>query len=171
NPAGLQNVVRNLFFSDYLISPNEHTTNMYMKSFKLDNAFSGEIIETGYPRMDCMHSSDKEVIIKKLKDNEVIIEEKKQIILYCPTCKGTNVNKPEDGLSQIIAEMHYLREKVSAKYNLLVKVHSFLYSFAKYNTELKKYLVPDSFDPNEIMSCIDILVTDYSSIFFDFLKT
>ncbi|WP_242443778.1 CDP-glycerol glycerophosphotransferase family protein, partial [Staphylococcus pseudintermedius] len=37
--------------------------------------------------------------------------------------------------------------------------------------ELKPYLVPDFLDTNQLMPAVDLMVTDYSSIFFDFLVT
>jgi len=171
NPAGLQNVVRNFFFADFLVSPDQHTTNMYKHSFKLDGAYTGKIVETGYPRIDLVDSAYRETMIQKLLLENVCIEEDKKILLYCPTWKGIDVNNPSQELNQIIAESQYLRDNLKEEYNLLVKVHPFIYSIAQENEELKKYLVPDYFDPNEVMSCVDLLITDYSSIFFDFLKT
>ncbi|HDK5699758.1 TPA: CDP-glycerol glycerophosphotransferase family protein, partial [Staphylococcus pseudintermedius] len=53
----------------------------------------------------------------------------------------------------------------------LVKVHPFVYSKAKEMPELKPYLVPDFLDTNQLMPAVDLMVTDYSSIFFDFLVT
>ncbi|MEM5613517.1 CDP-glycerol glycerophosphotransferase family protein [Staphylococcus pseudintermedius] len=37
--------------------------------------------------------------------------------------------------------------------------------------ELKPYLVPDFLDTNQLMPAVDLMITDYSSIFFDFLVT
>src|SRR5699024_5121046 len=47
----------------------------------------------------------------------------------------------------------------------------FIYKKAVGNKKLKKYLVEDTFDTNELLSIVDVLVTDYSSIFFDCLVT
>ncbi|MDN6735658.1 MAG: CDP-glycerol glycerophosphotransferase family protein [Tetragenococcus koreensis] len=171
NPAGLQNVVRNFFFSNVLVSPDKHMTNMYKHSFKLDGAYTGKIAEIGYPRIDLTNLGNKETIIQELLSENVQIEEDKKIILYCPTWKGANVNNPSQELQQIIQESQYIRDEVHEEYNLLVKVHPFIYAAAQNHSELKQYLIPDYFDANEVMSCVDVLITDYSSIFFDFLKT
>lgn len=171
NPAGLQNVVRNFFFSDYLISPNEHTTNMYLKSFKLDGAYTGEILEYGYPRIDLTIEADDVKLKKSFEEKLSSFEMNKKNILYCPTWKGNNVNSPSNQIIQIVKETEYLRNQVGGSYNILVKVHPFIYDIASECEELLPYLVPDSQDPNELMAMIDLLVTDYSSIFFDFLIT
>lgn len=61
--------------------------------------------------------------------------------------------------------------KNNTDYQVLVKVHPFVYKTALKYKELKPYLIPDSFDTNELLSVVDLLITDYSSIFFDFLVT
>ncbi|MCY1024868.1 CDP-glycerol glycerophosphotransferase family protein [Mammaliicoccus sciuri] len=57
------------------------------------------------------------------------------------------------------------------KYNILLKVHPFIYKHAKKHKELDQYLVDDNIDTNGILAFVDLLITDYSSIFFDFLVT
>lgn len=69
---------------------------------------------------------------------------------------------------QIISEMTYLRNQVGEEYNLYIKVHPFLYEQARKFDEIKDILIPDFVDTNELLSIVDILVTDYSSIFLIF---
>ncbi|MDT2679008.1 CDP-glycerol glycerophosphotransferase family protein [Enterococcus gallinarum] len=171
NPAGPQNVIRNFLFSNYLISPNRHTTNMYLNSFKLDGLYQGEILEAGYPRIDLMHKTTLESEVKKLKELSLNVNLDKKTVLYCPTWKGKDVNNPTSELNQIISESKFLQSHIGSEYNLLVKVHPFIYDAAKEIDEFRGFLVPDSYDPNELMVAIDLLVTDYSSIFFDFMLT
>lgn len=171
NPAGLQNVIRNFLFSDILVSPNNHTTDMFKKSFKLSDAYEGVIAQIGYPRIDLTNLEIRQSIFDDLEEEGVRIDPLKKTILYCPTWKGSSVNRPTKELDQIAAESLLMKNKLAGKYNLLVKVHPFVYDVAKDREDLKNMLVPDYFDPNEVMSCIDLLITDYSSIFFDFLKT
>ncbi|MCW3745261.1 CDP-glycerol glycerophosphotransferase family protein [Enterococcus gallinarum] len=53
----------------------------------------------------------------------------------------------------------------------MVKVHPYIYKTLSRNERIKHILIPDSLDPNEVLSIVDLLITDYSSIFFDFLVT
>src|SRR5690606_4269431 len=39
------------------------------------------------------------------------------------------------------------------------------------NPEISKWLIPDYVDTNQLLAAVDLLITDYSSIFFDFLVT
>ncbi|WP_236719630.1 CDP-glycerol glycerophosphotransferase family protein [Neobacillus mesonae] len=171
NPSNSQNVVRNFLSSDYLLSPNEHTTNMFLNSYKLNGIYNGEILQEGYPRIDLTHHSDSEQVKAHLAELGLEIDTNKQTILYAPTWKGANVAKAKNDMFQIIADLTYLKNQVGKDYNLLIKVHPYLYNTAREYEEVKDYLIPDFIDTNELLSTVDILITDYSSIFFDFLVT
>ncbi|MFD6440943.1 GW domain-containing glycosaminoglycan-binding protein, partial [Peribacillus sp. NPDC060186] len=99
------------------------------------------------------------------------INDGKENILYAPTWKGTNLAKVDNDILQIIADINYLESQIGDQYNLLIKVHPFLYKEAKKHTEIKNRLIPDYVDTNELLATVDLLITDYSSIFFDFLVT
>ncbi|NHC42576.1 GW domain-containing glycosaminoglycan-binding protein [Bacillus sp. MM2020_1] len=171
NPAHSQNVLRNFLSADYLLSPNEHTTKMFLNSYKLDGLYNGEIIQEGYPRIDLTYQTDSEVFKTSLAGLGLSIDKNKQTLLYAPTWKGTHVSKAKNDMFQIISEMAYLRNKVGNDYNLLIKVHPFLYDQAKKFSEINDMLIPDFVDTNELLSVVDLLITDYSSIFFDYLVT
>lgn len=171
NPADAKNVVRNFFMADYLISPNQHTTDMFLISYRLNDNFPGEIIETGYPRIDQTLSKNKDETLKLLFDFGVELDLGKKILLYTPTCKTGDLAVVTDEVSQIHQEMSLVREKFGDSYNILIKVHPFLYQKAKRLDGLRPYLIPDVIDTNKVLGLVDCLVTDYSSIFFDFLVT
>lgn len=166
-----QNVVRNFYQSDYLISPNEHTTKMYLDSYRLRGGYPGKIIETGYPRIDLMFKDNRAKLFNLFDYFNLNYDKDKPLILYSPTWKGTRITNTSDNVNQIAKEMAYVRDRVGQKYNVLIKVHPYVYNKAKRNPLLKPYLVPDICDTNELMSLVDILISDYSSIFFDYLVT
>ncbi|MCY7834258.1 CDP-glycerol glycerophosphotransferase family protein, partial [Bacillus spizizenii] len=125
----------------------------------------------GYPRIDLTLNTNPEEFKSYLKDLSLLISNDKQTILYAPTWKGNSVSKVKNDVFQIISDMNYLEEKIGSDYNVLIKVHPFLYSEASKVSELKGKLIPDFIDTNQLLSTVDILITDYSSIFFDFLVT
>lgn len=167
NLKGSQNTMKNFLASDYMISPNAHTTNIFKHAFKLDGLYSGEILEIGYPRIDLTINTTANEAREYLAEHLNL--KKKPIILYCPTWRGKNVNDPENSLLNIFEEIKLLNQKLP--HQVLVKVHPFVYSKAKEMPELKPYLVPDFLDTNQLMPAVDLMITDYSSIFFDFLVT
>lgn len=171
NPAQSQNVLRNFLCTDYLISPNKHTTKMFTDSYKLDGVYGGTIIEEGYPRIDLTLQTNPELFKAELRNLGLEIDEQKETILYAPTWKGKNVSKANNDMLQIIGDLKYLEQQVGDKYNILIKVHPFLCKQALEHPEIKKQLVPDFIDTNELLATVDLLITDYSSIFFDYLVT
>lgn len=169
-PLASGNVLRNFLSARYILSPNRHTTNIFNKSFKLENVYNGTILEKGYPRIDLTINADKKEV-KNLLNMQGINVGNKKIILYAPTWKGSKVSSPRNDVDQIINDIEKIENKCGDQYTVLVKVHPFLYNVAKENPLFHGKLIPDTFDTNELLSITDLLITDYSSIFFDFLIT
>lgn len=157
--ASNRNVYRNLLQCDYFISPNKYTTEIFLKSNDIDTLFSGKIIENGYPRNDALFLSEERKF-KLLKS--LGIPEDKKVILYAPTFRGshTNVDMQSNVYSDLVI---YLQEHFK-EYRVLTKLHH-----TQKNKELDISVISDTIDTNELLSIVDILITDYSSIAFDFL--
>lgn len=168
NLIGSQNTIKNFLNSDYIISPNPYTSEIFKNAFKLNNINSNAILEVGYPRIDATINTSKTYVIDKLKFQYSNIDQR-PILLYSPTWRGDDVNNPENNLTEISNTIASLKKMTN--YNILLKVHPFIFKHAKSRSELSQYLVDDNIDTNELLSIVDILVTDYSSIFFDFLVT
>ena len=163
-----QNTIKNFLSSDYIISPNKHTTEIFKHAFKLQGLNDKAILEIGYPRIDATINTKEKDVVRKLKKQGLKISDA-PILLFSPTWRGSLVNDPDDNIEEITEMIAELNKKT--KYQVLLKVHPFIYNKAKGNKKLKKFLVSDGFDTNELLSIVDLLVTDYSSIFFDFLVT
>ena len=168
--TSLKNVQRNLLMADYIISPNEHTSHVFLDRYKLNGLYQGEVLEGGYPRIDLTYADEQTQTITYLKQHQVVIDEKKPIVMYTPTWKGTSISNPSGSINQIYEEIKVL-QRLNPDKNILVKVHPYAYKLASQYQELSQYLVPDEMDANLILGITDILITDYSSIFFDFMVT
>src|SRR5699024_12710435 len=92
----------------------------------------------------------------------------KQVILYAPTWRGTLGNK--DNQSQkILDDVKEMQEKCQNA-TVLVKAHYYAQEFFKKQGE-GHLLVPNTIDTNEVLSVIDILIKDYSIVFFEYVTT
>jgi CDP-glycerol glycerophosphotransferase len=99
------------------------------------------------------------------------MEPGQQIILFAPTWKG-DFYAPTNDIRQLRARIAELNEHLdTSKYRLLLKVHQHVYRFAIAHPEMRDVLVPNDIPTNEVLAATDVLVTDYSSIFVDFLAT
>jgi CDP-glycerol glycerophosphotransferase len=171
DPSASQNVVRNFLMTDFLLASNSFMTKMYLEDYKMDGIYKGEILEAGYPRIDWTINYQKRDVHSDFNKLNLDVDEKLESILYCPTWKGKKVTKTNDDVEQIVQEALLLKNKFSKEYNFFLKVHPFIYNKVSKDHRVKNFLVPDSYDANKCLAGMDILITDYSSIFFDFLVT
>ena len=166
------NVVRNFLLSDFILSPVPYTTENFKTAFKLDGIYEGKIIETGYPRTDTTYINDKQNIEKLLRPFGVEFDKNKKLILYAPTWRGETFANPD--ISTFIYEdfkdtlYRYVDEN---EYQVFVKPHQTVYNSLMKQGKLPDYFIPSTIDTNLLLGSVDILVSDYSSIFFDFLVT
>ena len=167
-----RNMTRNFLLTDYLISPCRFMTKIYLEGFKLGGIYSGKLLENGYPRNDMLFTTKRDDIIEKLINRGIYIDEKKQIILYAPTWKGSSFVRADKDIARYDEFCGYLYEHIDTeKYQILIKPHPMVYKLLSDAEKKSGRYVPQSIDTDELMSVTDVLVSDYSSIFFDFLLT
>ena len=164
-----KNLQRNFLQTDYLIHPNKYTERAIDRSHDLIGIYQGKIIEEGYPRADALFQSDTREVRQKM-ERQLHIKLKKRIFLYAPTWRG-NVGQVVDEANDLSKIYRQLAEKVPQDATLLLKVHSLAYKSIADNQQIMEKCIPDSFDTDELLSAVDVLITDYSSLFFDFLLT
>jgi CDP-glycerol glycerophosphotransferase (TagB/SpsB family)/glycosyltransferase involved in cell wall biosynthesis len=168
------NVIRNFVNADYLLAANDFMrVQMYDSAHKLEHLYRGKIIVEGYPRMDrqVMEAVDVAATRKRLESAGITLGDRK-VILYAPTWKGTSFNRPEDDAEELIRRIEQLDALIdTSKYVVLLKTHQVVHTFAAHLPALRGRLVPNEIPTNVILGVTDILVSDYSSIFFDFLAT
>jgi CDP-glycerol glycerophosphotransferase len=168
------NTIRNFVAADYLLSQNSFMTEqMYEKAYKLRGIFNGLIIEEGYPRVDHQFL-DQEHFLKSRADLESsgVDLGDRSIVLYAPTWKGDSFSNPEDDARQLLETVVSLQALLGdEQYVVLLKTHQIVHRYAAANPAFAKLLVPNDMPTNTILGLSSALITDYSSIFFDFLAT
>jgi CDP-glycerol glycerophosphotransferase len=157
-----KNIQRNFLQSTHILSPNKYTTEKLLVAHDIDGLYPGEIIEGGYPRWELSLTACKQELWEFLNLNS-----EKNVILYAPTWRGElgSINAEKDDTIKKIKELSAL---LSNEFELIVKTH-YLVSTDLKNLNLGCYLVDSKVDSNELLSIVDILITDYSSILFDFI--
>ena len=168
------NIIRNFVAADYLLAANAFMADqMYETAYKLRGIYRGTIIEEGYPRIDRQRLDDAGLasIRSKLVEAGIPLGDRK-VILYAPTWKGTSFSEPNDDIDDLLTHIAAVESRIdTSRYAVLLKTHQIVHSLAHTRPELTRMLVPNELPTNEILGATDILVTDYSSIFFDFLET
>jgi CDP-glycerol glycerophosphotransferase (TagB/SpsB family)/glycosyltransferase involved in cell wall biosynthesis len=171
-PATISNVLRNFLSADYIISGSPFLTSVYLEKYKLKGLFEGKIIEEGYPRNDRLFHTDKQEINALLNRYNIYLNPNKKVILYAPTWKGNDYYHPQVNAEEYIEFKRTLEELIDTdEYQILLKPHQVVYKELQKSDKLKDSLIPAYVDTNELLSITDILISDYSSIFFDFLAS
>ena len=171
------NTARNLFSADYIVSSGPYMTETaYKKSYKMQNLYEGTVLEEGFPRNDKLFNSDRAEVIQRLQDCGVEVTADKKVILYAPTWRGEQYSTPDTDLQDVYKLLQVMESSVDTnEYQVLVKLHQIVYHYMKENQiELgtaKAKFVPATMDTSELLSVTDVLVSDYSSIFYDFMLT
>lgn len=158
------NVARNLLQASHIASPNRHTSDILMDSYNVGGIFRGALMETGSPRVDL--SLNATAVEKSALRARLGVPENRQIVLYAPTWRGTL----ESPYHEISATENVIRQLREADCHLLFRGHYFVESSLGGNVE-GSCVVPADISTNELLAIVDVLVTDYSSVFFDFLAT
>lgn len=161
------NVQRNLLYADYLIYPNIYMKEKMVDAYMLRGLYEGTILNEGYPRNSVFFDPSVGQDIKR----ELGLMEK-EIFMYMPTWRGTLSNKNTEHL---LAMTEYYLQPLDRELRddqvFYVKLHPFVsqgMDFSKY-THIKPF--PDEYDAYEFMNMCDCLVTDYSSVFYDFANS
>ncbi|MBQ3924601.1 MAG: CDP-glycerol glycerophosphotransferase family protein, partial [Firmicutes bacterium] len=153
----------------YLISPSPFATEKFTSAWNLEE-FGKEdiIIEEGYPRNDRLITATDEDIAK-IKENLGLSGIEKKIILYAPTWRDNQYTAGVGYTYKTEVDFDYLREELGDDYIILFRAHYLVahdFDFEKYEGFV--YDVSDYDDINDLYLASDLLITDYSSVFFDY---
>lgn len=149
---------------DYLISANPFSTKVFQSAFRIDK---GKILETGYPRNDIYINYDVNRN-KKIKESHNIPAGKK-VILYAPTFRDNSFGT-KGYKADLQVNFELWKQILGDDYIVIFKPHYLISNSIGIPYELKKFIykMDAKSDINDLYLISDILITDYSSVFFDY---
>ena len=149
---------------NYMISPNAFCTKIFPAAFNINKE---RLIETGYPRNDVMSNvtDDEKLKIKK----ELNIPLHKKVILYAPTWRD-NQYVAKGYTFKLEVDFHKWHQYLKDDYIVLFKPHYLIINDYKSTNDLQGFLynIDADQDISPLYLITDILITDYSSVFYDF---
>ena len=154
---------------DSLIVNSDILINQYAGAFGVDES---KVYATGLPRTDWLLGLVNDVeqarrlddIRNKIAHFKNFDLQDKKIVLYAPTFRDEEIEEPKLHL-----DIMKLVENLSENTIIFLRLHPFVSSLFK-NSDLGDRIVnvSDYSDLNELMAVADGLITDYSSLIFDY---
>ena len=154
---------------DYIISSCPFVTEKFTSAWNLDASDKyGDVLETGYPRNDFLNVyTDKDAA--DIRSRLGIADCGRKIILYAPTWRDNQHDSESGYVYRSPVDFDYLRDKLEDEYIILFRAHYLVaddFDFDAYRGFI--YDVSGDDDINDLYIVADILITDYSSVFFDY---
>lgn len=156
------NGARNFLQATHLVTPNAHTTRSTVDDFGVKGLIEHKICETGYPRADLVVAADSDR--RDATKAALGVTGDKPILFYAPTWRGTHGNVQVD-VPRLQADLSALEK---SGFDIVYRGHS-MEQKALAGLTLDVKVAPAELDTNDILAVTDVLVTDYSSVFFEFI--
>ena len=152
----------------YLLAPSDYTAEKLSSAFDLRRLGRESIIyKEGYPRNDVLYNFSEQDV-KRIKE-KIGVPENKKVILYAPTFRDSDFERGKGFFFKTPVSFDFLREKLPDDCVILFRPHvnvasrfnlkqysQFVYNVAAYPNIADLYIISD------------LLVTDYSSVIFDY---
>ncbi|GAT69760.1 glycosyl transferase [Planomonospora sphaerica] len=143
---------------DLLVSQSPWATPILRKAF----GYQGEVLESGYPRNDALVSPDPEAAARVRA--RLGVAEDVKLVLYAPTFRDYDRRS-----NSIRFDLEQARRALGPGHRFLIRAHSM--QAAPNVPESLALDVTTYPDIADLLLVADVLITDYSSVMFDFAAT
>lgn len=152
----------------YMISPSAYCTEKFISAFHMrDVNKEDKVLTTGYPRNDFLFKATKEDCERIKK--ELVIPKGKKVILYAPTFRDNKYSAAAGFELANYIDFDKAKECLGDEYVILFRAHYFISQRLDIGDyEGFVYDVSKVEDINTLYVISDMLITDYSSVFFDY---
>ncbi|GAA3214935.1 bifunctional glycosyltransferase/CDP-glycerol:glycerophosphate glycerophosphotransferase [Actinocorallia longicatena] len=152
---------------DLMLSPNAYSTPILRRAFR----YEGEILESGYPRNDVLHSPGAAARAAAVRER-LGVPAGRRVVLYAPTWRDDLFY--EGGRYRFDARLDLVRAREALGDGTVVLIRSHhLIADDLYDPAYGDFVVNVTAYPDisDLYLISDVLITDYSSAMFDFAGT
>ncbi len=141
---------------DYILSTSQTISKLFSSAFRVSTS---QCLEFGYPRCDLFYDKALCGI-----DSTVNVDASQRNIIYMPTWRNTNTDFIHDAFSDLSKLNTVLKTDQSTLY---IKLHPNTKTVQEQFSNI--VFLDSSIDIYDFLPQTDMLITDYSSIYFDYL--
>jgi len=150
----------------YVLSPNRYATPIMQRAYDIE----GEILETGYPRVDVLARPDRDEQAAQLR-SLLALPEDRLVVLYAPTFRDHVIDRMGRSRLEPGLDIERLRQAVGRDAVVLYRKHHEVYDAVPATADGFVRDVSSYPDATTLLLAADVLVTDYSSVMVDFANT
>jgi CDP-glycerol glycerophosphotransferase len=151
---------------DFLLAQNEFSARCFKTAFHISSGSKTKIMVTGYPRNEIFFREDlQEHALENL--SSLVVPDRRKVVLYAPTFRDDN----RDQIGQIEDVLELASRYVDSCIFLLRGHYISTGSQVPGQYPANVKIVSSYDDVQELLFLSDILITDYSSLMFDFAHT
>ena len=150
----------------YVLSPNRFSTPILRRAYDI----GGEILETGYPRNDILAAPNRDAATDRLR-RRLMLPTGARVVLYAPTYRDEVVDRKGRHRLDLHLDLARLQDALGDDTILLFRKHHYVVDPVPADAGGFVRDVSGYPDGTELLLAADVLVTDYSSIMFDFAIT
>lgn len=149
---------------DYLVAPNPYSKKIFKSCFAFEKTF----IDSGYPRNDVLYQKNNPEDIKAIKKRLGLPLDKK-VILYAPTWRDDYYIFQGKYKFYVPFDINQLIDVIGNDAVFIFRAHYLVAeSLDEFSTHPNLFNFSTNVDISDLCLVSDLLVTDYSSVFFDY---
>lgn len=149
---------------NYLISPNQFSETIFKRAFNFNNQF----LSYGYPRNDRLVNQAADVHAIQAIKQRIIGHTNGRVILYAPTWRDDFYIRKGEYKMDLPFSLAHVCELLGPDDVLIIRPHYLVaesISLKGFETQVKLCVNEDI---NDLYLISDLLITDYSSVMFDY---
>ena len=163
----MSNVQRNLLFADYFVVPSTYYEDKMCDAYAMKNLYQGIVLHEGYPR-NTVFFDDKMRQETRARYNL----NGKKVYIYMPTFREQGSRHQDDAQKEALLQyFEILDKRLQDDEVFYVKLHYFVREGMDLSGFQHIVDFPTGIETYEFLNTADCLVTDYSSVFYDFANT
>jgi CDP-glycerol glycerophosphotransferase len=143
-----------------LLSPSPWAAERLRSAFRYD----GELLDVGYPRNDALADGRTAARAEQLRKRLGLAASKK-VLLYAPTFRDDQ-RTGKRFTFQLPIDIVRLAEAIGDEYEIVVRLHPIIRG--KVRLPWGVHDAGAGFEMEDLLAAADVLVTDYSSVMFDY---
>lgn len=167
NPHTIGNVQRLFLMSDYLLYPNRFTFEKMREDYMIGPFYRGKYVLSGYPRNDILFDEPAAARVR-----QSLGFGDKRLIMVMPTWREPAEGQPQGYHSDMLTKaLRALDATADDNTVIIAKLHHLAAESVDFSAYRRVIPFPAEYETYEVLAAADCLITDYSSVLFDFADT